>query len=527
MNLRTPSALISGLALVALATPTAFADPSPTATGSSTTSTAPVTETAEPSATTTTPAPETTSATPTAEPTTESPTAEPTTEAPAPTTATTPSAPTTTSVAPTGRVVPGGRSAAFGPRAPQGVISNPSPEEAAAGYLARELAAGGHHFSVDVAGTLYADYGVTADAVLALDAAGAGQTEAAAATQFLAANVGAYAGTGGEVYSGSVAKLLNVAIAQQVDPTAFGGVDLVSTLQSLEQPSGQFADASEWGDYSNVFGQSLALMGLKRAGINPSAASTSFLTAQQCADGGFRLYFGVEPCTSDPDATAMAIQALIAVNGSSDADAAQGLDFLAGKQGADGGLGGGGPQSGVNANSTGLAGQAFLAGGRVAQARLANQFLAALQYDCAFPNALRGGVAYDQAAFDAQTAAGTGATTVDQDRRSTTQAILSLAGTPLYSVTSEGAVAGNPVAVCAAPTTSTTTSPTTTTTTSTSSTTTTSASSTSAATPAATTDTEALAYTGGEALPLGAAALALLGGGGVLVLLARRRGTHA
>ncbi|MCA1481455.1 hypothetical protein, partial [Bradyrhizobium sp. NBAIM08] len=124
----------------------------------------------------------------------------------------------------------------------------------------------------------------------------------------------------------------------------------------------------------------------------------------------------------------MAVQALIAVNGTGDADAAQGLDYLAARQSASGGVGGGGPTSPVNANSTGLAGQAFLAGGRAAQARLANQFLGGLQYDCTFPVALRGGVAYDGTAFAAQRAAGPGATTVDQDRRSTTQAVLSLSG---------------------------------------------------------------------------------------------------
>ncbi len=477
-----------------------------------------------------------TTGTPTTEPTTA--TVAPSTTVPAPTSSTTVPVPTgtatasspTTTADPGGRIVPGGRTRAFGPAAPQGVITNPSAEEAAAGYLARELAAGGHHFSVDFGGTLYPDYGVTADAVLALDAAGAGQTEAAAATRWLADNVVSYTGFGDptEISSGSVAKLLNVALAQGVDPAAFGGYDLTATLRSLEQPSGQFRDVSKYpksdgsyGDYSNVFGQSLALVGLQRTGSGPSPASVSFLAAQQCADGGFRLDFGVTPCSSDPDATAMAVQALIAVRGTADANAARGLDYLAGRQAAGGGVGGGGPTSAVNANSTGLAGQAFLAGGRSAQARLANQFLAQLQYDCAFPAALRGGVAYDGTAFDAQEAAGAGATTVDQDRRSTTQAILSLSGTPLFAVTATGAVAGGPVAVCAAPTTSTTTTvPPTTTTGAT-------VSNTSPATTTSTTTGEPLAYTGAQALPLGALALALLTGGVLLVLVSRRRGAHA
>jgi cell division septation protein DedD len=418
----------------------------------------------------------------------------------------------------------------------QGVAPDPSPEEAAAGYLARELASGGHHFSVDVGGTLYADYGVTADAVLALDAAGAGQAEASAATKYLADNVVNYTGFGDptEISAGSVAKLLNVAAAQGLDVKAFGGFDLVGTLRSLEQPSGQFRDVSKYGDYSNVFGQSLALMGLKRTGTDPSTASVAFLVAQQCADGGFRLDFGASPCSSDPDATAMAVQALIAVNGSSDANAVKGLNYLTGRQSTSGGVGGGGPTSAVNANSTGLAGQAFLAGGRVTQARLANRFLVGLQYDCAFPAALRGGVAYDSAAFAAQQQAGPSAKAVDQDRRSTTQAMLSLSGTPLYAVTAEGAVAGAPVMVCASPTRSTTTTPPPTTTPRTTTTRTTTTSTASAAAPGTTSPTstssatkEPLAYTGAQALPLGALALGLLAVGVALLLLSRRRGTHA
>ncbi len=535
MNLRTPSALIGGVALVALATPTAFADPTPLPTGSVTTSATaePTSVTTTATATTTAPPP-TTATTTTAPPTTAAPTTP--TSSPATRTATRTASPTpSTTAAPRGRLVPGGRASSYGPVPAAGVITSPSPEEAAAGYLARELAAGGHHFSVTFDGTAYADYGVTADAVLALDAAGAGQTEAAATTRYLADNVVMYTGFGDptEISAGSVAKLLNVSLAQGVDPTAFGGYDLLGTLRSLEQPTGQFRDVSKYpkgdgsyGDYSNVFGQSFALMGLERAGTDPSAASVTFLAAQQCADGGFRLDFGVTPCASDPDATAMAVQALIAVNGSGDARAARGLDYLGSRQQASGGVGGAGPTASVNANSTGLAGQAFLAGGRGAQARRANAYLTGLQYDCGFPSGLRGGVAYDAAAYAAQNAAGAGAGTADQDRRSTTQAALALAGTPLYAVTSAGAVAGAPTVVCAAPT---TTAPPTTTTTTTSATSTTTASGTTFPTTAAASPTteEPLASTGSETLPLAAFALALLAGGSALVLLSRRRGTHA
>ena len=253
-----------------------------------------------------------------------------------------------------------------------------------------------------------------------------------------------------------MAKLLNVAAAQDVDPTAFGGIDLVSTLEGLEQPNGRFSDVSKYGDNSNTFGQSFALIGLTRAGKTTSTESRAYLLAQQCPGGGFQLYMADAGCSSDadadPDATSMAVQALLTVGGASTA-AGDALDYLASLQGTSGGIGGGGPNVGANANSTGLAGQAFLAGGRTTQAGAAVGYLTALQYGCDFPASLRGGIAYDSAAYEAQSDAGADADPQDQDRRSTSQALLALAGTPLASVTAAGATADAPSLTCAAPTT--------------------------------------------------------------------------
>lgn len=329
----------------------------------------------------------------------------------------------------------------------------PDPEASAAYYLQQQLEAGGSHFSLETDFGTSVDYGVTADAVLALAAAGTGQAEAERATDYLAGNVVNYIGFGDatEIYAGSVAKLINVALVQGRDPADFGGFDLLGTLQSLETESGRFSDDSQWGDFSNTFGQSLALIALERAGVEPSPASIAFLGEQQCPDGGFQLYMDDTPCTdaanSDPDATALAVQALIAVGGPAESVDA-GLDFLASRQGADGGVGGGAPQTAPNANSTGLAGQAFLAGGRTAEADLASAYISGLQYGCTFPEALRGGIAYDPAAYAIQEAAGAEATPIDQDRRSTTQALLALAGTPLYAVTAEGASDTAPAPTC-------------------------------------------------------------------------------
>jgi len=343
------------------------------------------------------------------------------------------------------------------------VAATTDPTVVAAHYLQQQLAAGGHHFSVSFDGVDYPDHGVTADAVLALAAAGTAQTEAAAATDWLAGDVVGYLGFGdpAEISSGSAAKLLNVALAQGIDPSSFGGYDLLGALKGLEQPNGRFSDKTKYpdysdptklADYSNTFGQAFALIGLDRAGESVSDAARDYLLTQQCPGGGFQLYMSDTGCASDaaadPDATAMAVQALLAVGGAS-SEAADGLDYLTSRQDSSGGVGGGGPQSGVNANSTGLAGQAFLAGGRTAQARSAVAYLTNLQYGCDVPAALRGGIAYDAVAFAATKAAGTKATPADQDRRSTSQALLALAGTPLSAVTAQGADAVAPALTCA------------------------------------------------------------------------------
>ena len=527
----------SAATTAAPATTTAPTTTGPTTTSSTGSATTSAPSTTAPAATTGTTAPPTTGAT----------TSTSTGTATAPSTTTAPSSSTTTT---TGGLVRGGDAARYGLAAPSALpATSTDPALVGAGFLERQLAAGGHHFFVTFDGIDYPDYGVTLDAVLALDAAGAGQTEAAAATEYVADNVMDYISstqfdpTG--LYAGATAKSLLVAVAQGVDPKAFGGVDLVSTLKGLEQPNGRFADKSDFGDNSNLIGQSFAVMALRRAGQTTSPASVEIIRDNQCSDGGFSLGFGAEPCVSDPDVTAFAVQALLAARGAGDADAGEGLDYLAGIQGADGGVGGAGPTAAHNANSTGLAGQAFLAGGRTAQARAAQGYLRALQYGCTYPAGFRGGIAYDRAAFTA--AAAPGAVVQDQDRRATSQALLALAGTPLYAVSGTGADATAPDLTCAAApttTTSTTTSPT--------STTSTTASGTSSATSSSSTDAGSgsatagsggsgaggavdpasatpgsLAFTGADISAFVIAGLLLLVLGAGALVLARRKGVHA
>lgn len=303
-----------------------------------------------------------------------------------------------------------------------------SPEVGAASYLVSQLAAGDHHLSTTYDGTAYADYGLTDDAILALAAGGAGQTEMNRAADYMVANGSAYYGAGTERYSGSLAKQIVMLKATGRSTGA-----LVTDLQGLEAGSGRFSDKSEYGDYSNNISQSWALIALKRSGVNPSANAVAFLKSQQCSDGGFKLKPDDTGCVSDPDVTSFAVQTLAAVGDS--AAATRGADYLAGKQQTSGGVGGGSSTSGVNSNSTGLAAVAFSVTGKAANASRATAYVKSLQFGCDAPAALRGAIAYDRATYTAKLAAGA---PDDQENRSTVQAVLGLTLQPYVAVTAHG-----------------------------------------------------------------------------------------
>ncbi|MGL5866440.1 MAG: hypothetical protein ACRCYX_11330, partial [Dermatophilaceae bacterium] len=356
------------------------------------------------------------------------------------------------------RLVRGGRTTDFGPAARLGPAATTDPAQLAGSYLAQELHTSGYTFSTEFQGVEYPDFGLVADAVLALNAAGTGQKAAAQATATLANRLGTYIqadtdrdpSTPNNLYVGPIAKVLIVAATQGVAPRSFGGVDLVASLEALEQPTGRFSDTGT-NDLSTTITQSLAIIGLGRVDRTVSGNALRYLRAQQCPNGGFQLAMTKGGCTADasadPDATAMAVQALLAAGGQA-AAVDRGLDFIESRQRDDGGLGGSGRSASVNATSTGLAGQALLAGGRTARARLATSYLATLQYGCSFAPVLRGGVAYDTPALREQQRAQDAAAPSDQDRRSTTQAVLALSGVPLSAITAKDADATAPKPAC-------------------------------------------------------------------------------
>jgi LPXTG-motif cell wall-anchored protein len=318
------------------------------------------------------------------------------------------------------------------------------PAAAAAGWLARQFV-DGDHLETDFGGQSFPDAGLTLDGVLAFAAAGvAGDTAEAAMTWVgQPANLETYVGNGTtDSFPGALAKLSLTAQVEGLDPTAFGSgrVDLLARLRALITPSGRFSDKSSfvpYTDFSNGFSQAYAVLTLARAGSVPPTAVT-FLADAACPGGGFPLDYGKPTCTADPDATALAVQALAAAGNGAAATA--GVQWLVDHQGADGSFGGGASSQGPNSNSTGLAGQALRSAGATAAANRAAAYLRSLQSGCTAAATRRGAIAFDASGFDASNAP-----------RATAQAILGLSGPGLLTLDGAGAEPAVPELACAAP----------------------------------------------------------------------------
>ena len=503
-------------------TGTTTASSSPTTSSSATTTTA--TDSSTTSTTTTTTGTATTSST-------ESSTT--TTTPPVTTTTTTPSKPKAAAraKAPAGSKerMPFGASSSL--RA--ALVPGDSSDQAAyaAGFVVRTLAARGDHYNYPA--STFFDGGNTIDAVLALDGAGAGLDQADATTDYLAAHVNDYVGypdpagtPTAETYAGPLGKLIVGVVAQGGDPTDFGGQDLVARLEGLMTPDGRFSDKSNFGDatnpsgdYSNTIGQVLDIIALGRATGSVPDAAGDYLLDQQCDDGGFRgnLDVAAAACSSDTDATAFAAQALVGLLGADDPATVDALDWLSSHQAPNGGFLNQDGQ--YNANTAGVAAQAFAAGGLDAELASAQEFLAGLQFDCSFATALRGGIAFTAADYATLKAAPTTTAAIDRALRATPQATLGLAGDSLLTVTADGASATAPTLDCRTTSTTTTTS-------STSTSSTPSTGSNDPADPASATP-GSLALTGTNVAAMSLLGTLLLLAGAGAIVLARRKGVHA
>lgn len=321
---------------------------------------------------------------------------------------------------------------AAGPAGPKPATNG----QAAAGWLARQLT-GRSHFVDVFDGKTFVDQGRTIDAIFAFAAAGTAKDFGARATAWLKQPkiLSGYIGDGkASSFAGATAKAALAAEVQGVDPAKFGGVNLLARLAALLTKSGRYSDRSSFGDFSNAFSQSLAIIAVSRDGHAPASA-VRFLVSTECENGGFPLDFAQKKCVSDPDSTAMDVQALLAAG--RDLAAQRGLHWLARAQRSGGGFvseAGAAP----NANSTGLAGDAFAAGKWTARAALARKFLLSLQVGCSGRVGRRGAIAFDDTGFAHTTAVS-----------ATAQGLLGVADVGLASVSAHGEHPGAPTLACA------------------------------------------------------------------------------
>ncbi|HPU39018.1 MAG TPA: terpene cyclase/mutase family protein, partial [Microthrixaceae bacterium] len=323
----------------------------------------------------------------------------------------------------------------------------PTPQvQPALSWLSAQLGANGGAMPAPVGATK--DWGLTADAILAFVAAGQGSAPAAVtATDLLSTNVAGYTTweyQGATIRDAGPTGKTVLTLRSMGRPAVAGGVDQQAALRSLMQTSGvqtgRFSDAvpgSQW-DTSNGFGQALSMLGLALTTDGIPAQAVTFLAAQQCPAGGFRLSYGTTAgCTddgaADTDASALAIMALLnATPRTPQLTAAlqKGTQWLIGRQAPDGSFGGTGPTAGANTNSSGLVAQALRAGGFTESADRAAAWIATCcQLSTAnatgtpaSPNV--GAIAYNPAGLNAALTAGITAQAGDQWRRSTTQAVL-------------------------------------------------------------------------------------------------------
>jgi len=219
--------------------------------------------------------------------------------------------------------------------------------QSAATWIVGQQAANG-----EIGGSL----STTAAGILALAAAHADSAAAQAALTYMEANANSYinnaASTDSEDGPGQLANLILDAHAMSVDPTNFGGINLVTRLLATEQTSGPdagvFGTEAQVGSYAaGTFIQGIVFSALKAVGQSANAAAVSWLTAQQCPTGGW-----VNPSQAvgggcaedytngtgaDNQTTSNVLQGLAAQGALTSGITASALSFYASGQDADGG----------------------------------------------------------------------------------------------------------------------------------------------------------------------------------------------
>lgn len=201
------------------------------------------------------------------------------------------------------------------------------------------------------------DPGATADAVLAITAAGgdASQWTVGGHSPLDALRVALE--TGGVGGAGAVAKLALAAQAASLDVHSFGGVDLTARiLEDYDATTGLFG--------SGTFDSALAIQALSAAHVPLPEGALAGLLATRLPDGAYAFNADRTPGAGDSNTSAMVVLALVSAG---DADAAAPtLDYFRNAQNDDGGWTYQKPSAfgeATDANSTALAMLALMAAG--------------------------------------------------------------------------------------------------------------------------------------------------------------------
>lgn len=174
------------------------------------------------------------------------------------------------------------------------------------------------------------DLGTTCDAILAIAAAGQDASSWRSSADnspldYLWAQVNA----GAVDKLGLKSKVVMALMATGLDPSSFGGRNLISEIQAAyDESTGSFG--------STVFDHALAMLALYNAGYPLSDGMADYLLENQCTDGAWALFGGTTPGTGDTNTTALAIQALLVMGHRDDIGGA--FAYLQRVQNEDGGF---------------------------------------------------------------------------------------------------------------------------------------------------------------------------------------------
>lgn len=198
----------------------------------------------------------------------------------------------------------------------QGVVQSATPPEVAADATAwlDQLSTDAGVYSTVKDGDTRPDYDLTVDTAIAYLTMGDEARGSELTTGLVRRDaITDYVGDGKKTLKvHNTARLISTVMASGYHPDELSGRQLVRELKAVRNEAGRFVDKGS-EDRSDTRSQAWAVIALSVADRVP-ASSVSFLSAQQCGDGGYPRELSDQPtgdCKADVTATALTISALL------------------------------------------------------------------------------------------------------------------------------------------------------------------------------------------------------------------------